>query len=182
LAQQIIGQSHANQADVGCLAVEIHAGRTAELIRSARLAWAVSGSVGLELMFETLPSVVIYKVKRLDLWLARPFIRAKYISLVNLLADAEVFPEYLTCRDVSGELVRWAEAWLDDSPARRLATASLATLRHHVARPGASAVAARSIINWLKHNRLASRPVEKGLPRPPHRHPHELRAGAERAT
>ena len=78
--------------------------RTPELIRLAQVAWAVSGSVGLELMVEALPSVVLYKVKRFDLWVARWFIKAKYISLVNLMADEEVFPEYLTWRDVSGEL------------------------------------------------------------------------------
>ena len=100
------------------LVMEVHAGRTPELIRLARVAWAVSGSVGLELMVEALPSVVLYKVKRFDLWVARRFIKSKYISLVNLLADAEVFPEYLTWRDVSDDLVRWALAWLDESPER----------------------------------------------------------------
>ncbi len=99
-------------------AIEVFAARTPELIRLARMAWAVSGSVGLELMAEGLPSVVLYKVKRIDLWIARPFIKAKYISLVNLLADEEVFPEYLTHRDASGELVRWASAWLDDTEAQ----------------------------------------------------------------
>ena len=88
--------------------IEVHAGRTPELIRLARVAWAVSGSVGLELMMEALPSVVLYKIKRFDLWVARWFIKSKYISLVNLLADDEVFPEYLTWRDVSDELARWA--------------------------------------------------------------------------
>ena len=82
------------------------------------MAWAVSGSVGLELMVEALPTVVLYKIKRFDLWVARRFIKSKYISLVNLLADDEVFPEYLTWRDVSDDLVRWALAWLDDSEAR----------------------------------------------------------------
>src|SRR5262249_54529769 len=89
-------------------AIEVYAARTPELIRLARMAWAVSGSVGLELMADGLPSVVLYKVNRFDLWIARPFIKAKYISLVNLLADEEVFPEYLTWRDASGDLVRWA--------------------------------------------------------------------------
>ncbi len=84
----------------------------------ADVAWAVSGSVGLELMVEALPTVVLYKVKAFDLWVAKHFIKSKYISLVNLLADAEVMPEYLTPVDVSGELARWAARWLND-PAER---------------------------------------------------------------
>ena len=75
------------------LDVEVHAARTPELIRVADVAWAVSGSVGLELMVEALPTVVLYKIRPFDLWVAKRFIKSKYISLVNLLADAEVMPE-----------------------------------------------------------------------------------------
>jgi lipid-A-disaccharide synthase len=100
-------------------------------------------------MVETLPSVVLYKIRRFDLWLASYFIKSRYISLVNLLADTEVFPEYLTWRDVSDDLVRWALTWLDDPTARHEARESLATLRYHVARPGASDRAAERIVSWL---------------------------------
>jgi lipid-A-disaccharide synthase len=129
--------------------IEVHAGRTPELIRLARVAWAVSGSVGLELMMEALPSVVLYKVNRFDLWIARPFIKAKFISLVNLLADAEVFPEYLTWRDASDDLVRWANDWLDDSEPRARAVAAIEAVRQRVAQPGASDRAADEIVDWL---------------------------------
>jgi lipid-A-disaccharide synthase len=134
----------------GRLPIEVHAARTAELIRLARMAWAVSGSVGLELLMEALPTVVLYKVRRFDLFVARHFIKAKYISLVNLLADAEVFPEYLTGRDVSGELERWAERWLSDPAERARASSVLADLRDKVAVPGATDRAAREIIDALR--------------------------------
>jgi lipid-A-disaccharide synthase len=128
------------------LPIEVHAERTPELIRLADVAWAVSGSVGLELMVEALPSVVLYKVNRFDLWVARHFIKSKYISLVNLLADAEVLPEYLTPFDVSDDLARWACTWLDDPRARAEASRRLAELRDRVAMPGASGRAAGRIV------------------------------------
>ncbi|MFI5459718.1 MAG: lipid-A-disaccharide synthase [Isosphaerales bacterium] len=181
VAQQIIAQSISGKGALHGPAIEIHAGRTPELIRVARVAWAVSGSVGLELMVEALPSVVLYKVKRFDLWVARWFIRSKYISLVNLLADAEVFPEYLTWRDVSDELVRWAVAWLDDSEARARATASLSTIRHHVARPGASVRAAQRIITWLtEHGQVGTAAVGNSR-LGAHHGPHELPSHLKRA-
>jgi lipid-A-disaccharide synthase len=131
------------------LPIELHAGRTPELIRVADLAWAVSGSVGLELMAEALPTVVLYKVNRFDLRIARPFIKAKYISLVNLLADAELMPEYLTPFDVSADLAAWAARWLDDPSERARASAALADLRSRVAVPGASERAADRIVAAL---------------------------------
>lgn len=125
--------------------LEIHAARTPELIRLATACWAVSGSVGLELMVEALPTVVLYTVKPFDLWVARKFIKAKYISLVNLLADAEVMPEYLVDRDASPDLAAWALRWLDDPAERARASGSLAALRDRVAVPGASGRAADRI-------------------------------------
>ncbi len=129
--------------------LEVHSARTPELIRLSDVAWSVSGSVGLELMVEALPTVVLYKVRRFDLWIARPFIKAKYISLVNLLADAEVMPEYLTDRDVSPELADWALQWLNNPAERAKASRALAELRDSVAVPGASSRAAERIVEAL---------------------------------
>jgi lipid-A-disaccharide synthase len=131
------------------VSIEVHAARTAELIRLADIAWAVSGSVGLELMMEALPTVVLYKVNRFDLIIARPFIKSKYISLVNLLADAEVMPEYLTEKDISGQLAEWAGLWLNSPAERSRASARLAELRARVAQPGASDRAAEAILSAL---------------------------------
>ena len=131
------------------LPIEVHASRTAELIRVADVCWAVSGSVGLELMMEALPTVVLYKLRRFDLLIARRFINSKYISLVNLLADAEVMPEYLTEVDVSSELADWANRWLSDPSERSKASLVLADLRAKVAIPGASDRAAEVIVSVL---------------------------------
>jgi lipid-A-disaccharide synthase len=176
LAEQIITQTLAGLNTRPVLQIEVFAGRTPELIRLARLAWAVSGSVGLELMFEALPSVVLYKVKRFDLWIARWFIKSEYISLVNLIADKEVFPEYLTWRDVSGELTRWALSWLDDIEARLRTTSALIELRAVVAKPGASERAADHIADWLAVNRPAALGLQDTANRNTYRGPHDSAA------
>ena len=138
------------------------------------MAWAVSGSVGLELMVEALPTVVLYKIKRFDLWVARWFIKSKYISLVNLLADDEVFPEYLTWRDVSDELSQWALSWLDDSEARSRATAVSRKVRNLVAKPGASDRAAQHIAAWLSEDRRRRARQRRIAVPSTYRGPHEL--------
>jgi lipid-A-disaccharide synthase len=132
------------------LPLTVYAARTPEIIRLADVAWAVSGSVGLELLVEALPSVVLYKVRWIDLLVARRFIRSKYISLVNLMADAEVMPEYLTERDVSEELAGWAGRWLDDPAERAAVAARLTALRDRVAVVGASDRAATAIVEVLR--------------------------------
>ncbi len=175
MAERMIAEAAGTDATSSTSApiIEVFAARTPELIRLARVAWAVSGSVGLELMADGLPSVVLYKVKRIDLWIARPFIKAKYISLVNLLADDEVFPEYLTSRDASGDLVRWALAWLDDTDQRARTTLALEALRKRVAHPGATDRAAERIVARLSRT-VAGRPADAASsPTAPYRGPHE---------
>jgi lipid-A-disaccharide synthase len=163
LAKGLIGEAGVH------LPIQVFAGRTPELIRTADLAWAVSGSVGLELMVEALPTVVVYKLNRFDLWIARPFIKAKYISIVNLLADAELMPEYLTPHDVSAELAQWAAGWLNDPHERALESGRLAALRDRVAVPGASERAADHIVQALS--------VHEGSGAPIYRGPHGRKAG-----
>jgi lipid-A-disaccharide synthase len=182
LAEGIIARTLASEGTQPGALIEVHAGRTPELIRLARVAWAVSGSVGLELMVEALPSVVLYKIKRFDLWVARWFIKSKYISLVNLMADDEVFPEYLTWRDVSDDLARWALAWLQESEARSRATASLVSLRSLVARPGASDRAAQHIAGWLRENSQGRAEARGVASQDAYRGPHEPGRQAKAAS
>jgi lipid-A-disaccharide synthase len=152
LFREILGRSGLDLPQL-----QIHQGKTPELIRLADVAWSVSGSVGLELMAEALPSVVLYKIRRIDLLIARPFIKARYISLVNLLAGREVMPEYLTDRDVSAELAGWACRWLDDPAERAGASRALAELRDRVAEPGASERAAERIAAIVAGRRATDR-------------------------
>ncbi len=140
--------------------LEIFAAKTPELIRRADVAWAVSGSVGLELMVEALPTVVVYKIRPFDLFVARQFIKSRFISLVNLLADAEVMPEYLTERDVSTEMAAHADRWLADPAEREKTASALATLRDRVAVPGASDRAAERILTIL--SAPSTSPVYRG--------------------
>ena len=139
------------------LPITLHSGRTPELIRSADLAWAVSGSVGLELMVEALPTVVVYKMGAAHLQLARRIIRVSYFSLVNLLADRELMPEYATADDASPEMAAHALDWLGDESARRRASNALAELRDRVALPGATERAADRIAAILTPDRLPPR-------------------------
>jgi lipid-A-disaccharide synthase len=128
------------------LPAEVHVGRTPEVIESADACVAVSGSVGLELMTRLKPTVVVYRVAPLARWLSRPFMTCRYISLVNLLADAEVFPEYLTTRDNPDEVAGHVVGWLTRPATREAVVARLRELRDRAAVPGACERAAEFLL------------------------------------
>ena len=80
--------AHAQVAAIG-LPVEVHVGRTPELIRVAECCMACSGSVSLELLYHEKPTVVVYWVSRTAMRIQRFFRKSRYITLVNLLATSQ---------------------------------------------------------------------------------------------
>ena len=132
------------------LPIEVHVGRTPEIIHLARLCIAVSGSVGLELLYRGKPSVVIYRAHWLPLFLSRFFRTCPYISLVNLLADRELYPEFLTPGDASAAVAEQVLHWLHEPTAYREVAEALIALRERIAIPGACQRTARYILDVLR--------------------------------
>jgi len=159
----------ARRAAAACgLPVEVHVGKTAELIRLACCCMAVSGSVSLELLYHTKPTVVLYKISPLAYFVQHWFRKVKYITLVNLLAtdelfpkdlapfdpaqedaDRVLFPEYLTWEDKSAQIAAHVVGWLSDPRAREARIAELARLKAEVAHGGAADSAAEYILKAL---------------------------------
>jgi lipid-A-disaccharide synthase len=150
--------------------MEVHLGRTPELIRLATCCMAVSGSVSLELLYQVKPTVIQYKVSRLAYFVQGFFRKVKYITLVNLLvtddlfpddvtpfdpgqpgADRVLFPEYLSWEDKSDQVAAHVVEWLTDPNARDGRIARLAELKAEVGHGGASRQAAEYILRTLSH-------------------------------
>jgi lipid-A-disaccharide synthase len=134
----------ANYPDLAAC-VTVFARRTPEIIAAAETCVAVSGSVGLELLYRGKPSCIVYRLGKLDLLIGNFFRQCKYISIVNLLADAEVFPEFLTDRNPAPQVAEHLLRWLDEPLAVTNVQIQLAVLRDRVGAPGACTRAAEKI-------------------------------------
>ena len=117
--------------------VEVHVGRTPEIIELATACIAVSGSVSLELLVRLKPTVVVYKMTKWFKSLGARLIKVRYISLVNLLADARIYPEYPTTRDESATITLDILKWLNQPAELDATIRQLSELRSRVAIPGA---------------------------------------------
>jgi len=165
-ARQLVKQAN--------LPIEVHVGRTPELIRLADCCMACSGSVSLELLYHTKPTVILYWISPLAYRVQRHFRKVKYITLVNLLNTDELypadltpydpgqpdahrvlFPEYLTCENKSPQIAAQIVAWLQDDAARQSRVDELRALREKVAHGGASSHAAEYILAQLTPRRRA---------------------------
>jgi lipid-A-disaccharide synthase len=131
------------------LPIEVHAGRTAEIIHLAHSAIAKSGSVSLEMLYHGTPAVVVYQVPQFEMVLANRIVKCKYYSLVNLLADELLFPEYVGSRLPADAMAAGILHWLDDPAAHAAVRTELAALRQQVAAPGACDRAADAVLEVL---------------------------------
>jgi lipid-A-disaccharide synthase len=150
------------------LPLDICSGKTPELIRAADCCMACSGSVSLELLYQTKPTVILYWISPLAYRVQEFFRKVKYITLVNLLvsdelfpddltpydpgqpdADRVLFPEYLTCEDKSAEIAAHITGWLTDSAAREKLVDRLAELKAEIVHGGASSRASEYILRAL---------------------------------
>jgi len=162
MAREIIMQHKGNVVPT------VHVNRTRELIRSATVCLACSGSVSLELLHESKPTVIHYKVDHFFHFMQKRMRRIKFFTLVNLLnsenrfeykqkydpndiaALSEApFPEYLTIEDRSPDMAKHLVRWLSDDAVLGEATGLLEPLRQSFAKPGASQAAATYIAKQL---------------------------------
>ncbi|HEY8505753.1 MAG TPA: lipid-A-disaccharide synthase [Gemmataceae bacterium] len=141
------------------LPAEVHVGRTPEIIELAAACVSVSGSVSLELMHRLKPTVIVYKISRFGTLLKNLLLRCRFITLVNLLANEELYPEFLTRHDESEAIAGKVLAWLEDERSRSDLELRLRQLRDRVAQPGACDRAAGRIVEELRRRSSAPRAV-----------------------
>ena len=129
------------------LPLEVHDGRTPEIIELSHSCMAVSGSVSLELLFRAKPTVVVYKMNRGGMVLSWLFQKCRYISLPNLLAGKPLFPEFLTSGCPADQMAEHIVGWLNDEAAYAKLCSELEGLRDRLAIPGACERAAEGVLD-----------------------------------
>jgi lipid-A-disaccharide synthase len=121
-------------------------GRTYDALAAADAAIVSSGTATVEAALLDAPMVVVYRVTPLTAALAKPLVRTKFFSMVNLIAEKRVVPELIqsdfTPDKVAGETIRL----LQDANARRALRAGLAEVRERLGPPGAVDRAADAIL------------------------------------
>lgn len=76
-------------------AIRMFKGMPYDAMAYSDLAIAASGSVTLEAAILGTPTIVIYKVSLLSYAIARMLVDVQYISLPNIIAGKEIFPEFI---------------------------------------------------------------------------------------
>jgi lipid-A-disaccharide synthase len=150
------------------LGIDVQSGRTRSLISEARAAIACSGSVSLELLAARVPTVIVYRISGFAYVVQSWLRRARFITLVNLLASREpigpvrrewrpptavapadpeaIYPEYLAVQNPADRVTEHVVDWLADPASRAGVVERLEMLAAAIARPGSADRAAEAVV------------------------------------
>ena len=128
--------------------VEVQSDLADALIR-ADLALAKSGTVTLECGFLGVPTVVFYKMGWLTWEIGHRIAQVKWAAMPNLLANEEVFPEFLQTAVTAENLSRSALELMTDATRRTTVQSKLRNIRASLGEAGASGRAAQAILNLV---------------------------------
>jgi lipid-A-disaccharide synthase len=136
----------------GVAGVRLELGDLHGTLARARAAFSVSGTVLIDLLHHRLPAVVLYRLgSAREAWLGRHFLSVPWFSSVNLLANAEAYPEFSFHGEgpraaLGAALVRC----YNDSAWREHCAGQLESAAGRLGGPGACARAARHVLAALQ--------------------------------
>jgi lipid-A-disaccharide synthase len=151
------------------LPITVLDGHAREVARRARVAIVTSGTATLELLYHEVPMIVVYRTGQLRYALVRRFLlTVKSISLVNILADREIVPEFVGGSWSADDVARACVELLRDGRARKRCLAKLHELRREVVTPRASLRAAEVVLGAARSRAIghAISPSATDLSRP----------------
>jgi lipid-A-disaccharide synthase len=134
---------------LGVANVEIQIGRLHEALAQADVAIASTGTVTMECAFFGVPTVTLYKTSRLTYEIGKRIVKVKSLTMPNLLADEEVYPEFIQDAATPENISRAALELLQNESRRTQIKIKLAEIISSLGGRGASQRAAKAIASLL---------------------------------
>jgi len=127
--------------------LEIQIGELPWALAEADVALASTGTVTMECAFFDVPTVTLYKTSWLTYQIARRIVTVKSLTMPNLLAGEEIYPEFIQNAATPENISRAALELLQDESRRTKIKARLAKIIASLGKPGAAGRAAEAILS-----------------------------------
>jgi len=135
--------------------LEVQSGGLAESLAEADVALASTGTVTLECAYFAVPTVALYKASWTNYQIAKRIVKIRYLAMPNLLAEEQVFPEFIQQAATPQNIAGAALEFLADEGRRNRIKSKLAQVIGSLGGPGASRRAARAIVHLLVGHSLS---------------------------
>lgn len=130
--------------------VRLVEGRVYDVLRASDAAIITSGTATLETGLMAVPMVIVYRMSGASYHLVKLIADAKYIGLVNIIANRPVVPELIQGAVTPANIAGAIAAMLNDPGSYRKMQGELLDLRTYLGEAGASARTASVLFELLK--------------------------------
>ena len=131
---------------VSGLSIQVLEGQTWDVLASADLALAASGTVTIEATLLGTPMITFYRLSRMSWWMGRHLVKVPFLSMVNLVADKRVVTELIQDDFTAERLAREALNLLGDEAARDRMKRDLRVVAQELSTPQDPMEVAASIV------------------------------------
>jgi lipid-A-disaccharide synthase len=132
---------------------EIQIGNLPQALAQADVAIASTGTVTMECAFFGVPTVTLYKTSWLTYQIAKRIVKVKWLTMPNILASEEVFPEFVQGAATPEHIAGAALELLQNEPRRIQIKQRLAEVVSSLGGPGANSRAATAILSLFEAER-----------------------------
>jgi lipid-A-disaccharide synthase len=129
--------------------ISIQVSNLHQALTRATIAIASTGTVTMECAFFGVPAVTLYKTSWTTYQIARRLVKVKSLTMPNLLADEEIFPEFIQDAATPENISSAAMKLLQDEPRRAQIKNRLSEMVAALGGPGAITRAAKAVGNLL---------------------------------
>jgi lipid-A-disaccharide synthase len=127
--------------------MEIQIGELPRALADSDVAIASTGTVTMECAFFGVPTVTLYKTSWLTYEIGKRIVTVKSLTMPNLLAGEEIYPEYIQKAATPENLARATLELLEDDARRRIIKSQLGKIIASLGEPGAPKRAATAVLS-----------------------------------
>ena len=127
--------------------MEIQIGNLPQALAEADVAIASTGTVTVQCAFFGVPTVTLYKTSWLTYQIAKRIVTVKWLTMPNILADEEIFPEFVQGAATPDPIAGAALELLQNEPRRMQIKKRLAEVVSSLGGPDANTLAATAILS-----------------------------------
>jgi lipid-A-disaccharide synthase len=131
-------------------ALKFQIGNLPQALAEADVAIASTGTVTMECAFFGVPTVTLYKTSWSTYQIAKRIVKVKWLTMPNILADEEIYPEFVQDAATAGHIAGAALELLQNEPRRIQIKKRLAEVVSSLGGPGATARAATAILSLFQ--------------------------------
>ena len=119
------------------------------ILKNSIFAVAKSGTISLEICNAKVPSIIIYKMNKINFFIIKCLVKVKSPNIINIAANEEVIPELLQSKCNPNDIFKTVNKLLKDKNALDIQINKSQEIINVFKKPSSAKIACQVLLNYL---------------------------------